>query len=147
MTATRIAPSALPGTLFKAPRLVKPRRIPGRSPRHTDAEHLEAIRQCPCLRCGTDPCGEAAHVRMGTLYPGKVVTGIGRKPSDADTVPLCHGCHMDQHAIGELSFWTAVGIAPLTFAARLYRFSPNTEAMRALCWVVCAGVTDGGDMG
>ena len=130
MTAYRVTPAAPPGTMFKAPRHDKPRRgKPARAARERDPEHLEAIRQCPCLRCGRDPCGEAAHVRMGS------VAGIGRKPSDALTVSLCHDCHMDQHAIGEITFWALTGIAPLTVAASLWRMSPNTEAMRAICFV------------
>lgn len=138
MRATRIAPADSPGSsLFKAPRAVKPRRTIGRNPRQSDAEHLEAIRQCPCLRCGQDPCGEAAHVRMGSH------AGMGRKPDDSATVPLCHGCHMDQHAVGELSFWDVVGIAPLTVAASLWRLSANIEAMRAACFVAIGFARNG----
>jgi hypothetical protein len=133
MTASRVAPVDPPGTLFKAPRTDRPRRQKAaRGSRGRDPEHLEAIRQCPCLRCGHDPCGEAAHVRMGSL------AGIARKPSDERAVPLCHGCHMDQHAIGEITFWALTGIAPLPLAAALWRMSPNAEAMRALCFVAIA---------
>jgi len=137
MTATRIAPADRPGALFKAPRSVKQRRPIGRNPRLTDAEHLEAIRQCPCLRCGQDPCGEAAHVRMDSS------TGLGLRPGDDRAVPLCHGCHMDQHAVGELSFWDAASMAPLTVAASLWRLSPNAEAMRAICFVAIGLAMDG----
>lgn len=126
--AARIAPPDFPGTLFKRPAQAKPRPL-RRQQRGHDAEHLEAIRQCPCISCGHDPCGEAAHVRLGSH------AGIGRKPDDRRTTPLCHGCHMDQHAIGELTFWTSLGIAPLAFAGTLYRLSPNVEAMRAACFV------------
>jgi hypothetical protein len=79
---------------------------------------------------------------MGTLYGDKPVTGLGRRPDDRHAVPLCHTCHMDQHAIGELSFWEAVGIAPLTVAASLYRLSPNIEAMRAACFVAIGFAKD-----
>lgn len=74
-----------------------------------------------------DPCGEAAHVRLGTH------AGLGRKPPAAATVPLCHDCHMKQHSIGELSFWAELQIAPLLTARRLFKLSPNLKAMRALC--------------
>lgn len=126
--ATRIARADRPGTLFKVPAAPKARRKP-REARRNDREHLEAIRQCPCLSCGADPCNEAAHVRLGTH------AGIGRKPSDQNALPLCHSCHMDQHAVGELTYWSRLDIAPLAMAARLYRLSPNVEAMRALCFV------------
>lgn len=125
-----------PGTLFKRPREMKRKLRPlPRAPR--DAEHLDAIRQCPCLSCGQDPAGEAAHVRFGSL------AGIGRKPGDKTCVSLCRACHMEQHAVGELTFWTALGIAPTIIAERLWRVSPNVEAMRAMCFVVKVVAGDG----
>lgn len=119
-----------PGTLFKRPRdiALKPRfkRLP-RAPR--DAEHLDAIRQCPCLSCGQDPAGEAAHVRFGSL------AGMGRKPPDSETLPLCFRCHRTQHSVGELTFWASVGIDPHVVVKHLYAASPNVEKMRAMCFV------------
>lgn len=60
--------------------------------------------------CGSATSVVAAHVRIGSD------AGMGRKPSDWFTVPLCDGpkaniheqlgCHNVQHATGEQSFWT-----------------------------------------
>jgi hypothetical protein len=124
----RLAPADAPGTLFKRP--APPKRTPReRLPHRNNTDHLEAIRQCPCLACGRDPCGEAAHVRMGTH------AGMGRKPEDRWVTPLCRACHADQHEIGELTFWHSLDLPPLTIAAALYRASPNVEAMRAMVFV------------
>lgn len=125
-----------PGTLFKRPREMKSKLRPlPRAPR--DAEHLDAIRQCPCLVCFMDHWVEAAHIRMGSH------AGMGRKPPANLTVPLCHAHHMEQHSVGELTFWTALGLAPTVIAERLWRVSPNVEAMRAMCFVVKVVAGDG----
>lgn len=127
----RLTAPARPGTLFKSPSPVK--RKPQRNLRERDEEHLAAIRQCPCLWCGKEPGGEAAHVRMAAASFGKPLAGIGVKPDDKFCVPLCHECHMEQHSVGELSFWTAARIAPLSVAALLYQLSPNVPAMQSAC--------------
>jgi hypothetical protein len=123
---SRIAPY---GSLLKGAVPTKARKTEKPGARKTDGEHLEAVRQCSCLACGADPAGEAAHVRM--TAPGKTSPGMGRRPDDEHTVPLCHACHMRQHEIGEVKFWADVGVDPLKVAAALYRMSPRTEAMRA----------------
>lgn len=126
----RCTPVAAPGSLLKGPKPVKTK--PVRVKRERDEGHLEAVRQCPCLACLTDPAGEAAHLRFGDLERGKQSPGIGRKPADKHVLPLCHTCHMDQHANGELSWWRSHGIDdPLRVAAALYELSPNVEALRA----------------
>lgn len=135
--STRIAAPAAPGSLFKQPRPERKKKLQmGRKPRQRDSSHLEAIRQCPCVKCGIDPAGEAAHVRI--TREGKPIAGIGNKPDDAWTTPLCHDHHMEQHSVGEISFWAEVGIDPLKLAAKLYAVSPNTEAMRAVCHLFMA---------
>lgn len=119
---SRVTAPDIPGSLFKRPQPIRRReKDPDRDP-----VHLAAIRMLPCLACGRDPCGEAAHVRMGSL------AGMGRKPPDRLTVPLCHECHMTQHSCGELSFYADLGIAPTILADRLYGVSPNIAKMRAM---------------
>jgi hypothetical protein len=59
--------------------------------------------------CGSATNVVAAHVRIGSD------AGMGRKPSDWFTAPLCDGpkannlqqlgCHNRQHIIGEDTFW------------------------------------------
>ena len=63
-----------------------------------DNGYLKHIRSKPCLICGQDSI--AHHVR----FPG--FCGIGQKPSDYFTVPLCqYPCHNILHNIGEMKFW------------------------------------------
>ena|SRR5712664_3995470 len=86
------------------------------------AQHLAFVRQLPCTACGC--CGtpsEAAHVRAGTDG------GVGMKPSDRYSVSLCTTCHVRQHRIGELSFWSGLGIDPLNLALRLWTVTGNLE--------------------
>jgi len=62
-----------------------------------DKAHLKFIRSLPCVRCFQAP-SQAAHIRLG----GKA--GIGQKPCDSKTIPLCPACHFTQHNVGEQSF-------------------------------------------
>ncbi len=88
------------------------------------AQHLAFVRLLTCVACGCRPLLgiQAAHVRSGTDG------GIGMKPSDRYAVPLCTGCHGDQHRVGELSFWAELGIDPLDTALRLWTISGDVEA-------------------
>lgn len=52
-----------------------------------NSTHLTMIRALPCLKCGRIGETEAAHVRSGTDG------GMGMKPADRWTVPLCRACH------------------------------------------------------
>jgi len=62
-----------------------------RQPRIENPKYLKLIRQMPCVRCGCNPCGEAAHLRLNG--DGKENPGMGAKPDDAWTLPLCRSCH------------------------------------------------------
>lgn len=132
--AARIAPVAPVGSLFKQPALAKRRLSMGRKPRLVEPSHLDAVRALPCLKCGLEGFSEAAHLRLNCAALGKR-TGIGEKPDDRWTVPLCANCHRidpdSQHKIGEIAFWRAVGINPLRAAQALHRASPDLVAMRA----------------
>ena len=63
---------------------------------------------------------EAAHIRYSDSTIGKVNPGVGQKPDDKYTVPLCGDCHRDQHKMGERDYWKLIGIDPLFVAAQLY---------------------------
>lgn len=138
----RISPVAAFGSLLKGStvpreRVGKPiakRAKPAKAERGTDARHLAAVRRCPCLSCDNDPAGEAAHVRM--TRAGKPIAGTGNKPADRWALPLCRACHTAdkaaQHRVGEVAFWSALGLDPLAIAARLYADSPDVPAMRAV---------------
>lgn len=61
-------------------------------------------RNLSCAKCGKlKP--QSAHIRTGTFG------GMGIKPNDKWTVPLCDTCHREQHQIGETRFWGDVGQA------------------------------------
>ena len=142
----RVSPPAEPGTLLKRHSGTRRKPTSGRAPRERDEAHLEAIRQCPCLACGIDPAGEAAHIRM--TRPGKPNAGVGRKPDDRWAVPLCRDCHRDgptaQHRVGEEAFWIVTGLNPVRIAESLHRVSPSVEAMRAVVFAAHSiGGTDG----
>lgn len=85
-------------------------------------DYLNYIRKMPCMICRgqtDDPLemdhqSEAAHVRIGGDG------GMGLKPSDYRSVPLCHIHHRSQHVSGERTFWRDVaGRDPNTVIAGL----------------------------
>ena len=138
MNASRFPTNFPPGSLLKQDQPNRHRKAMRRAQaRHRDESYLDKVRQCPCLNCGIDPAGQAAHVRM--TREGKPITGMGVRPSDEHTLPLCNECHVggkeSQHAIGEREFWHRLGSDPLQMCERLYRSKESPERMRALCFV------------
>ncbi len=105
-----------------------------------DVGYLAMVRQLPCLKCGSEP-SEAAHVRFASAAFGKA-SGLGRKPDDRHSVPLCSGCHrLDrdaQHNRGEREFWDSIGINPLITAEKLYAARGDLVAMKAVVLVTIA---------
>lgn len=107
----------------------RPARIPRALPQHNpkprpqvrSANHKTFIRQLPCAVCGLVP-SEAAHIRSGTDG------GIGMKPGDRFTLPLCHFHHLEQHSVGERSFYADLGIDPTGLANRLWTVSGDLRA-------------------
>ncbi|EJN07922.1 Protein of unknown function (DUF968) [Bradyrhizobium sp. YR681] len=133
----RITPPAAPGALLKPVceiaqiRKVKPELA-------DDPDYLALVRQCPCLYCGVEPCGEAAHVRLASAAFGKS-SGLQKKPHDQWALPLCRDDHLNarhaQHKRNEEAFWRALGINPLLIAQRLYAQRGDLVAMRAVAIV------------
>lgn len=68
-----------------------------------DQAYLDSYRYAACIVCGRQGQDDVvgAHLRWGSG------AGIGRKPGDDLTLPLCARCHQEQHAIGEEQFWYA----------------------------------------
>lgn len=66
-----------------------------------DRKYLDSYRDAACIVCGRrgqdDVVG--AHIRWGQEG------GVGLKPGDDLTLPLCGSCHGEQHEIGEKLFW------------------------------------------
>ena len=134
----RLTPQAAPGELFKRgygpiqprPRLVESER---------DEAYLILVRQLPCLRCGMDPCGEAAHIRQSSGVHNKH-GGKAKTPADRWALPFDRACHQNDpdaiHKVGELAFFQFLGIAPLLVCERLYAKRGDLVAMRAV--IFCA---------
>ena len=100
-----------------------------RQPRLHDEAHLKFIRGLPCCVCLDNTATESAHVRMSDSRAAKVEAGIGQKPHDRWTVPLCNKHHYLQHAYGENQFWfDEHNIDPIFLALALYSVSGDQEA-------------------
>lgn len=124
------------GSLLKKPGAARSKRLSmGRSPRVQEPSHLAAIRQLPCLKCGLEGFSEAAHVRMNSAAFNKR-GGIGAKPDDRWTLPLCPSCHHidddSQHRVGEEAFWHSLNLNPLLICEAVHKVSPDIVKMRAV---------------
>lgn len=53
-------------------------------------KYLKWVRKQPCWGCGNYGV-EAHHVR--------IQTGMGKKPLDLHTIPVCRGCHKKCHTL------------------------------------------------
>lgn len=95
--------------------------MPQRKKPERNKDHLEFIRQLPCLVCGDNTSTEAAHIRSGTDG------GMGMKPSDKFVIPMCHTCHAMQHNYGERVYWGQFHISPLEVAAELWQASGDYD--------------------
>lgn len=119
----RSAPGSLLDKRQGRSRRARPSAPGQRQPRQHDPRHLTAIRACPCVLCKAE--AEAAHVRYGDPQRGKRPTGIGERPSDRWTVPLCPDHHRaaddSQHDHNERSWWLEHGLDPLAIAEMLLR--------------------------
>jgi hypothetical protein len=96
-----------------------------RQPRQHDDDYLNFIRSQRCCLCGTNEGVEAAHLRIGSIGDGKPPTGMGEKPSDRWTLPLCSKHHREQHSFcNELEWWSSYGIDPFSLAMRYHTRKP-----------------------
>ena len=130
----RLSPAAPMGSLLKHTRMVR-KQVDRASAELHDYAHLAAVRELPCVRCGMEPAGEAAHIRHQSGTHAKF-GGMGKKPADQWTVPLCGSCHREDrdalHRVGEQTFFADLGINPLLMCVRLYVASGDLVAMRAI---------------
>ena len=98
-----------------------------RTARDHNKKHCDFIRSLPCLLCKNNTATECAHIRMADPRIAKPITGIGIRPDDKFTLPLCSSCHRKQHHGGERKFWEVTGIDPLLVALALYSVSGDIE--------------------
>ena len=88
---------------------------------YRSSAHLAFIRLLPCVLCLNPISTEAAHLRMSDGRVGKKNSGIGQKPPDYFTLPLCSACHRAQHTMGnEGVFWNEHGIDPVLISLALF---------------------------
>jgi len=131
----RIAHHLRPGELLK--RATVPTTA-ARQSNHGDADYLRLVRALPCLCCGQDPCGEAAHVRFASAAFGKA-SGLQKKPEDKWALPCCPDEHRlarhAQHNRNEQEFWASYGIKPLPTCVALYAQRGDLVAMRAVVFI------------
>lgn len=106
----------------------QPRR---QRPRQRSERHLAWIRTLPCAICSKRGNVHAAHIRAASLQFGKFATGIGEKPDDGWTAPLCPDHHIfgdeAQHQGRELDFWGRHNINPFALALALWHASGDDE--------------------
>lgn len=98
------------GLPLRNPAKAKPAAKANRTDRWRSQAHCTWIRGFACCNCGSTTNVVVAHVRLGSN------AGMGTKPDDWRTVPLCdgpfsnadgeRGCHDRQHSLGERTFWT-----------------------------------------
>jgi hypothetical protein len=128
----RISPTAPIGALLK--RTTVALRTAKAEPSE-EIDHLALVRLLPCVRCGLEPCGVAAHLRANSGLHNKR-QAFGRKPSHRWVMPLCSGCHTNdpdaQHRIGEELFWARIGVNPFLLCEQLWTQRGDFVAMHAV---------------
>lgn len=97
-------------------------------PRQRDELYLRYIRRQPCCLCGDNTGVEAAHLRVGSINDDKPSTGMGEKPSDFWSLPLCGRHHRMQHSMNEREFWASFGINPIALAMT-YHADPDDDPL------------------
>ena len=103
-TKNRARPKGMDKSTLTLP---EPRRV-------RDRNHVKAVAQHPCLICGRRPA-DAHHLRFAQSR------ALGRKVSDAFTVPLCRGHHREVHHCGdEAAWWRNAGVDPTVSARALW---------------------------
>lgn len=104
-----------------------------RRPRRHSEAHLIFIRGLPCVvpGCRVAIGVHAAHLRGPAPQWGKRSTGMGEKPDDIWTVPICPDHHVfgkgAQHSMSEQAFWAAHRVDPFTVALALWACTGDLE--------------------
>ena len=137
----RAFPPSPPGSLLKSAERGATAQAQDASEEVSGVAYLRLVRSCPCLKCGLDPCGLAAHLRMNSGAFNKR-QAMQKKPQPKWTTPLCAGCHTEdrdaQHRVGEAAFWMRLGINPFLVCEQLYAKRSDLVAMRAVIFSTIA---------
>ncbi len=91
--------------------------IRGAKPERSE-EYLKFIRKLPCVVCFMGECphleaymgfAHACYVAVmccsECCHVGKTGKGMRQKCSDYETIPMCHGCHLEQHGTNGSTFF------------------------------------------
>ena len=93
-----------------------------------DEKHLKFLRGLCCVICKDNTSVEAAHIRMSDARISKLNPGVGQKPHDFFTLPLCGKHHRNQHEYGdERKFWQLYGLDPILLALAIYAVTGDAE--------------------
>lgn len=95
------------------PKGVKPGRIEKPDAKVRDRKYLDSYEGEACWACGSTGTTVGAHIRDGEC------AGMGTKPSDDLTIPLCAKCHADQEANRGPWWWLENVLKPI--ARRRYQ--------------------------
>ena len=87
-------------------------------------KHTKFIRSLPCVICSDQIHTQLAHIRFADPRLDKH-TGLGNKPPDFLTVPLCNAHHMAQHETNEKDWWDWWRLDPHFIAMSLFCYSGN----------------------
>lgn len=112
-----------------------------REPRQHDEDYLDFIRGLPCVLCGDNTSVEAAHIRYGDPVVCKRKAGMGEKPDDVWTLPLCGRHHREQHGMNEKYFWEKRGIDPVKVSLALQLSRGDQERAERITEATQAAVT------
>lgn len=89
-----------------------------------NAKYRAWIRSLPCVGCGLEPAGEAAHTGVDG--------GMRQKASDYSCVPLCSDCHTQApdsyHRVGKAAFEVCRNVKFAELVKRLNRLWFHPEA-------------------
>lgn len=100
------------------------------------SEYRQRIRDCGCIIAGCNADAQCAHLRFSSAEYGKFNPGVGSKPHDKFSLPLCQWHHLDapdaQHKQNEQEFWSSYSIDPLAVAASLWEARDSLDDMQKI---------------
>lgn len=96
--------------------------------------YLDFIRSLPCCICLDNTSTEAAHIRFGDRRAGKRPTGMGERPDDKWTIPLCGVHHREQHTRGERLFWDEMDRDPIFLSLALQAIAGDLETAEQIIY-------------
>ena len=82
--------------------ILRKRSATSRTERVRDRAYLDSFQGAACWNCGGTGTTVGAHIRWGQEG------GVGLKPSDDLTVPLCFSCHASQEKSPGSEWWATM---------------------------------------